>query len=104
MPRSKRNKVVPLTKVKRKGRSGKETLVENVRDAIDAYTNAYVLSFDAIRAGPFKTLAFKMREDSKFFLGKNKVIGVALGKTPEDEHADNTHRNHRHHHHVSERI
>ncbi len=43
-----------------------------------------------MRAGPFKLLAHTMRSDSKFFLGKNKVIQVALGKTPEDEHANNT--------------
>lgn len=44
-----------------------------------------------MRAGPFKSLAHTMREDSKFFLGKNKVILVALGRTSEDEYADNTH-------------
>ncbi len=32
-----------------------------------------------------------MREDSKFFLGKNKVMGVGLGRSPEEEHADNSH-------------
>ena len=32
-----------------------------------------------------------MREDSKFFFGKNKVVQKALGKTSEDEHADNSH-------------
>ena len=58
---------------------------------MDKYKNAFVMSFENLRAGPFKTMAFHMREDSRFFLGKNKVIQVALGKTPEDEHADNTH-------------
>ena len=91
MPKSKRSKVVPLTKVKTKGRSGKEQLVENVREAMDNYDNAYVVSFENMRAGPFKHLAFKMRDDTRFFLGKNKVMQVALGKTPEDEHEDNTH-------------
>ena len=74
MPKSKRNKVVALTKVKTKGREGKEQLVETVRDAMDNYKNAFVVSFENMRAGPFKHLAFKMREDSRFFLGKNKVI------------------------------
>ena len=32
-----------------------------------------------------------MKEDSKFFLGKNKVVQVALGKSPETEVADNSH-------------
>jgi mRNA turnover protein 4 len=44
-----------------------------------------------MRAGPFKQIQKDMREHSKFFLGKNKVMGVAMGKIPEDEHADNSH-------------
>jgi len=32
-----------------------------------------------------------MKDDSKFFLGKNKVMSVAMGKASEDEHADNSH-------------
>ena len=91
MPKSKRNKVVALTKVKTKGRSGKEELVSNVREAVESYRNAFVVSFENIRSGPFKVIANQWREDSRFFLGKNKVIQVAMGKKPEDEPADNTH-------------
>ena len=91
MPKSKRNKVVSLTKVKKKGREGKEDLVTKVHEGISEYKNSYVISFQNIRAGPFKMLAHKMRDHSKFFLGKNKVMQVALGKTPEDEPADNSH-------------
>ena len=91
MPKSKRNKVVALTKVKKKGREGKEAIVENVQSALEEYPNAYVLSFGQMRAGPFKELAHTMKSDSKFFLGKNKVVQVALGKGAEDEVVDNSH-------------
>jgi len=74
MPVSKRSKVVALTKVKKQGRKAKEGLVDNVQEAIDTYKNTFVMSFENMRAGPFKLLAHTMREDSKFFLGKNKVI------------------------------
>ena len=91
MPKSKRAKVVALTNVKAKTREGKEKLVEKVQDAVNEYKYAYVVSFENIRAGPFKALAHKLREDTKFFLGKNKVVQFALGKSPETEVADNSH-------------
>ena len=74
MPKSKRNKVVALTKVKKQGREAKENLLESVKEAVENYKNIFALSFENMRAGPFKHLAHTMREDSKFFLGKNKVI------------------------------
>ena len=36
-------------------------------------------------------MAHKLKSDTKFFLGKNKVVHVALGKSPETESADNLH-------------
>ena len=74
MPLSKRNKVVALTKVKKQGREAKEKLLESVQEAVENYKNIFVLSFENMRSGPFKHLAHTMREDSKFFLGKNKVL------------------------------
>ena len=91
MPKNKRAKVVALTKVKTKGRAGKEQLVEKIQGALEEYKYHYVVSFQDIRAGPFKQLAHKLKSDTKFFLGKNKVIHVALGKSPETESADNLH-------------
>lgn len=90
MPKSKRNKVVSLTKVKRKGREAKEEMVEKIHEAVDKFKNCFVLSFDNMRTGPFKSIQNSMR-DSKFFIGKNKVMQVSLGKSPETEPADNTH-------------
>ena len=45
MPKSKRSKVVALTKVKTKGRANKEDMVEKVREAVEEYRNAFVVSF-----------------------------------------------------------
>ena len=91
MPKSKRNKVVPLTKVKKHGKAGKEELIAKVREAVEEFKNAYVVSYESMRSGPFKVIANQWRSDSRFFLGKNKVIQVALGRQPEEEPADNTH-------------
>ena len=90
MPKSKRNKMVSLTKVKRKGRDGKEDLLGKVQQALDNYEHSYVLSFENMRSAPFKQMQNEMHGTTKFFHGKNKVIAKALGKTPEDEIKDNT--------------
>ena len=60
MPKSKRNKVVSLTKVKSKGREAKEELFEKVQVAVDNYAYAYVLSFDNMRSTPFKNMQSKL--------------------------------------------
>ena len=92
MPKSKRNKVVNLTKVKKKGREGKEELVDKVQDCLEQYDHAYVISYENMRSGPFKKMQFMMNENTRFFLGKNKVMIKGLGRTPEDECADNSSR------------
>ena len=92
MPKSKRNKMVNLTKVKKQGRSGKEQLVEKIQDAVGEFQNSYVVSFENMRSGPFKKMQHQMHDTSRFYLGKNKVMQRALGREPEDEVEDNTHR------------
>jgi len=80
MPHSKRNKVVALTQVKKKGKAHKEDTIESIREGLEKYADVYVLTHMNMTTNPFK----KIKEDfagSKFFLGKNKVAQYALGKT-----------------------
>ena len=56
MPRSKRNKVVALTKVKKKGREAKEDMIEQIQQSLSNFKRCFVLSFANIRTGPFKKL------------------------------------------------
>ena len=91
MPRSKRNKVLALTKVKKKGRGAKEEMVESIQQALGEFKRCFVLSFENMRTGPFKKIQNTMRESCRFFIGKNKVMQVALGRSPEEETADNAH-------------
>lgn len=88
MPRSKRNKVVSLTKTGPKGRDLKTKYVESIRDAVDEYKNVFVFSYTNMRARPFKDIRVDWR-DSRMFMGKNSVAKVALGRTPEEEYKDN---------------
>ena len=90
MPKSKRNKLVSLTKVKKRGFEAKEVLLESVQAACDKFKYAYVLSFDNMRSVPFKHMQSDLHGQVKFFLGKNKVMMKALGVSPESEYQDNT--------------
>jgi len=91
MPKSRRNKVVSLTKTKKKGRDAKENMVKQVQDALKKFAHCYVLSFENLRTGPFKKMQHQLKDTSRFFFGKNKVMQLALGRTPEEEEADNAH-------------
>jgi len=96
MPRSKRNKIVSLTKTQAKGREQKSKYVESIRSALDEFEHVYVFSYENMRAGAFKDVRMDWR-DSRIFLGKNSISRIALGRSPEDEYKDNLR-------HVSERI
>ncbi|WCJ18243.1 hypothetical protein M5689_000613 [Euphorbia peplus] len=85
MPKSKRNKAVSLTKTKKKGREHKETIVNSIREAAEAYNSIYVFSFQNMRNLKFKEFRDKLKSTSRFFLGSNKVMQVSLGRSVADE-------------------
>lgn len=91
MPKSKRNKVVALTKVKKKGREWKEGVVEKVRDAVEKYPSVYLFRHYNMRTEKFKELREEMKAHSKFILGSNAILQVALGRSPSDELRTNLH-------------
>jgi mRNA turnover protein 4 len=78
MPKSKRAKVVPLTKVKAHRREIKATLVETLRDTVGQFPRAFVFSFANLRTQPFKEMRQQLSGSARFFLGKNRVMGKAL--------------------------
>jgi mRNA turnover protein 4 len=92
MPKSRRDKVVALTQTKKKDREWKGGLIENVREALDAFASVYVFRCANLRNNTFKDLKADLSETSRFFMGSNKVLQVALGKGPEDEQRDNLHK------------
>eukprot|EP01018_Ginkgo_biloba_P000217 Gb_22003 [translate_table: standard] len=92
MPKSKRNKVVTLSKTKRKGREHKELIVNAVRQALEDYISVYVFSFENMRNMKFKDLRERLKASSRFFLGSNKVLQIALGRTAADEVKDDIHK------------
>eukprot|EP00521_Asterionellopsis_glacialis_P009118 CAMPEP_0195286790 /NCGR_PEP_ID=MMETSP0707-20130614/4116_1 /TAXON_ID=33640 /ORGANISM="Asterionellopsis glacialis, Strain CCMP134" /LENGTH=231 /DNA_ID=CAMNT_0040346477 /DNA_START=72 /DNA_END=767 /DNA_ORIENTATION=+ len=95
MPKSKRSKAVVLTQTSKKTREHKSEFVQDVRDAIDNHDTLYLFSYENMRSNKFKSVRLHFREPdmegkgSRIFLGKNKLLQLAMGKTMEEEYADN---------------
>ena len=91
MPKSKRNKVVTLTKSKKVDREQKGQLVEDIRACASEYSTCFVFTYANMRTNKMDGLRAKFRS-GRFFLGRNKVMGLAIGRTPETECMDDIHR------------
>jgi len=95
MPRSRRSQLVALTQTAKKTRDHKAAVVQEIRSAIDDHDSLFLFSFENMRSHLFKKVRMDFREpdmegkSSRIFLGKNKLMQIALGRTPEDEYADN---------------
>lgn len=87
MPKSKRSKVYHLSKTKKKGRSVKDKIVEEVRSAAENYERCFVFHTINMRNNGLKGLRKKWA-DSRIFMGKNKVMALALGRSEAEEHRD----------------
>ena len=88
MPRSKRNRVVSLTKTSAKGRDLKTKSIELLRESIEEYKCLYVLKFENMRTSRIRSIRMEWKE-SKIYLGKHTTAQIALGRTAEDEYKDN---------------
>ncbi|CAG7901789.1 unnamed protein product [Brassica rapa] len=76
---------VTLSKTKKKGREHKECIVNGIREAVEKYSSVYVFSFENMRNIKFKEFRQQFRHNGRFFLGSNKVMQVALGRSASDE-------------------
>jgi len=88
MPKSKRDKEVTLTKVKRKGKETKLKLVDEIRRCLDSYKNLFVFSYHNMRGNKLAVVRTRFKTDGRFFLGKNKIMALALGRIPQEEHKE----------------
>ncbi|KAF3930715.1 hypothetical protein ABW19_dt0209106 [Dactylella cylindrospora] len=88
MPKSKRNKVVSLTKTQKKGRENNVRIYDAIREALDTYTYVWVFSVASMRNAQLKEVRGEF-SDSRIFFGKTKVMSKALGTTREEEYRDN---------------
>lgn len=91
MPKSKREKVISLTKTDKKGREGKENLFRAIRESLDAHKYAWVFSVENMRNTYLKDVRAQW-SDSRMFLGRTKVMAKAIGTSPSEEYLENLHR------------
>ncbi|KAF2627352.1 mRNA turnover protein-like protein 4 [Macroventuria anomochaeta] len=88
MPKSKRAKVVHLTKTDKKGKELSQKLFANVQEAAENFEHVFVFSVENMRNSYLKEVRAEF-SDSRFFFGKTKVMAKALGMTPAEEHLTN---------------
>ncbi|KAG5871580.1 hypothetical protein JTB14_017503 [Gonioctena quinquepunctata] len=91
MPKSKRDKKISLTKTDKKGLALKQKIVEDVRNCVEKYKSIYVFTYRNMRNEKMKEVREHWKP-SRFFFGKNKVIGIGLGTTLENEVEEGLHK------------
>jgi mRNA turnover protein 4 len=92
MPKSRRAKIVPLTKTKAKTRGNKDDLIEKIQTAIDEYTDVYTFNIYNTRTNILQDIREVRREDSRLFLGNNKLMMIALGRDEASTFKPNLHK------------
>jgi len=91
MPKSKRNKVISLTKVKKKPRENKDKLIDEIRESCEKYSRCFLVGIENERNQSMQEIRKRLRP-GKIICGKNKVMQLALGMTPSQECQDNVHK------------
>jgi mRNA turnover protein 4 len=92
MAKSKRNKIVSLTKTKKINVSDKKLdLVEKIQKYMDNYNYCYSFYYKNMTTMPMQELR-NFFSDSKFVIGKNKVMKIALGRDEEESYKSNSFR------------
>jgi len=93
MPKSKRDKKIALTKTQKKfGLEGKQAFVDKIRKSVDEYPRLFVFAVDNMRNTHFQQVRDSWKTHSTFFLGKNRVMALALGRNESEEYSDKLHR------------
>lgn len=61
MPKSKRSKIVHLTKVKKKDRSSREKLVSEIRETLENHDHVYVIEIENEKNAHLQTIRQKLK-------------------------------------------
>ncbi|KAJ7071411.1 ribosomal protein L10-domain-containing protein [Mycena amicta] len=86
MPRSKRSKLVSLTKVEKKTREHKGALMKELQENSEKWKYCWLFQVGAMRNTHLKTVRKLWKDTARIFFGGSAVMAKALGATPEEEH------------------
>ncbi|KAH9815107.1 ribosomal protein L10-domain-containing protein [Melampsora americana] len=89
MPRSSRATVVHLTKTSKKTKEAKGKLIEDLKLATEKFKYAWLFTVDHVRTTYLQEIRSAWKP-ARIFLGRNAVMRLALGSTPENEHMPGT--------------
>lgn len=84
MPKSKRNRVIPTSQVRKNRKELVRRLASNVQEAAEQYSNIWVFDVQNTRNNFLKQVRTDF-DDSRIMMGKTKVMTVALGHNNETE-------------------
>ncbi|KAK0449122.1 ribosomal protein L10-domain-containing protein [Armillaria borealis] len=91
MPKSKRSKVVTLSKVAKKTKEQKGALMQEVQLNVDKWKYCWLFEVGAMRNSHLKTVRKLWKDSARIFFGRGAVMAKALGVTPEEEHKTGLH-------------
>ncbi|KAI9573628.1 ribosomal protein L10-domain-containing protein, partial [Boletus coccyginus] len=92
MPKSKRSKLVSLTKVSKKTREHKNALLNEIQQSVEKWKYCWLFEVGAMRNTHLKTVRNLWRDSARIFFGRAAVMAKALGNTPEEEHRPGLHK------------
>lgn len=78
MPKSKRNKIVHLTQVKKKGKDHKDDLMKQLEDYVNQHEFVYIFDFDQTKSDRIMNLRLKMKSHGRIFAGRNSLVSLTL--------------------------
>jgi mRNA turnover protein 4 len=77
-----------MGKAKKQTAANKQVLVEQIQEALDAYEHVYVFAVHNMRVEKMNRVRERFKGTTRFFMGKNKVMAVALGRSGELEYKE----------------
>lgn len=78
MAKSKRNKIVHLTQVKKKGKDHKEDLMKTVEQHVTSYKRVFIFDFEQTSSDKILQLRIRVKDIGRVFVGRNSLISVTL--------------------------